>query len=54
MEHQGVDIYNYKEVRFVLTRQKQFNLVEWLDNNREEYTTSILNREQHYIGFYND
>lgn len=54
MEAKGINIYNYKEVRLDLIRQTKFDLVEWLDNNREEFTTSILNREQHYIGFYYD
>lgn len=54
MEEKRIDIYSYKEVRLDLTRQNRFDLVEWLDNNREEFTTSILNREQHYIGFYYD
>ena len=54
MENRGVDVYSYKLVRADLIRQNVFDLVEWLDNNREEFTTSILNREQHNIGFYYD
>lgn len=54
MEKNKIDIYSYKEVRLDLIRQSKFDLVEWLDNNREEFTTSILNRDQHYIGFYYD
>ena len=54
MENRGVDVYSYKLVRADLIRQNVFDLVEWLDNNPEEFTTSILNREQHNIGFYYD
>lgn len=54
MENRKVDIYNYGLVRTDLIRQNMFDLVEWLDNNREEFTTSILNREQHNMGFYYD
>lgn len=52
MESNGKNIYDYTEVRLSLIGQNKFDLVDWLDNNREDYTTSILNREQHYIGFY--
>lgn len=52
MERKGIDIYDYKQVRNDLTRQQQFDLVEWLDNNRIDYTKSILNKEHQMIGFY--
>lgn len=52
MEKEGVNIFNYKTVRNELIRQCKFDMVEWLDNNREEYTRSILNKEHQLIGFY--
>jgi hypothetical protein len=50
----GLEIHNYKTVREYLIGLNRFDLVEWIDNNRSEYTKSILNREQHHIGFYYD
>lgn len=52
MERCGKDIYNYKTVRFYLVLQNKLDVVDWLDNNREKYTASVLNKEHHYIGFY--
>jgi hypothetical protein len=54
MENSKEDIYNYKNVRNSLARQNKFDLVEWLDNNRTEYTKAILNNEHQLIGFYYD
>jgi hypothetical protein len=54
MEKMGLEIHNYKTVREYLIGLNRFDLVEWIDNNRSEYTKSILNREQHHIGFYYD
>jgi hypothetical protein len=54
MENKGLEIYSYKTVRQYLIGLNRFDLVEWIDNHRSEYTKSILNREQHYIGFYYD
>jgi hypothetical protein len=54
MEKMGLEIHSYKTVREHLIGLNRFDLVEWIDNNRSEYTKSILNREQHYIGFYYD
>jgi len=52
MENNREDIHDYKKVRNLLTRQNKFDLVEWLDNNRAEYTRAILNNEHQLIGFY--
>lgn len=52
MEKRGIEIHDYKQVRDALIRQNRFDLVEWLDNNRVEYTRAILNREHQLIGFY--
>lgn len=52
MERKEMEIYDYKQVRNVLIRQNRFDLVEWLDNNRVEYTRAILNKEHQLIGFY--
>jgi hypothetical protein len=54
MEQKGIEVHDYKTVRNYLIGLNRFDLVEWIDNNRSEYTKSILNREQHYIGFYYD
>lgn len=52
MEIKKVDIYNYRDVRSVLIRHNRFDLIEWLDNNRIEYTRAVLNKEHQLIGFY--
>lgn len=52
MERKGIQIYDYKQVRSVLIRQNRFDLVEWLDNHRAEYTISVLNKQHQMIGFY--
>lgn len=52
MEGKGIEIHSYQEVRKSLIGHSRFDLVEWLDNNRVEYTTAILNREHHFIDFY--
>lgn len=52
MEEKGIEIHDYKQVRNVLIGQAKFDLVEWIDNNRVEYTRSILNKEHQLIGFY--
>lgn len=52
MEKKGVEIHDYKQIRSVLIGQNKFDLVEWLDNNRIEYTRAILNKEHQLIGFY--
>lgn len=54
MERKEIDIYSYKQVRSVLIRQNRFDLVEWIDNNRAEYTISVLNKQHQMIGFYYD
>ena len=52
MEGKGIEIHNYEQVRKALIGHGRFDLVEWLDNNRVEYTRAILNREHHFINFY--
>jgi len=52
MERKEMTIHDYKQVRNVLIGQNRFDLVEWLDNNRVEYTRSVLNKEHQLIGFY--
>ena len=52
IEGKGIEIHNYEQVRKALIGHGRFDLVEWLDNNRVEYTRAILNREHHFINFY--
>lgn len=52
MEGKEIEIHSYEQVRRVLIGHGRFDLVEWLDNNRVEYTRAILNREHQLIGFY--
>lgn len=52
MERKEIMIHDYKQVRNALVGQSRFDLVEWLDNNRIEYTRAVLNKEHQLIGFY--
>ena len=54
MEKKGLEVHNYKTVREYLIGLNRFDLVEWIDNNRSEFTKSVLNKEHQSIGFYYD
>lgn len=54
MEQNGMEIHDYKTVRDHLIGLNRFDLVEWIDSNRSEFTKSVLNKEHQSIGFYYD
>jgi hypothetical protein len=51
MENEGIDIYDFQQVRKYFIFKNKINMVEYIDNYREAYTVSILKKEHEYVEF---
>lgn len=47
-----MNVHDFITVRDYLFLNNKFDMVEYIENNRYAFTTSIMNREYDYVGFY--
>lgn len=52
MSDEGMNVHDFITVRDYLFLNNKFDMVEYIENNRYAFTTSIMNREYDYVGFY--
>jgi hypothetical protein len=52
--HQGVNIYEWEEVRSFLGIQKRFTMLNWIEDNRQLFYFAILSKQYNNVELYYD